>query len=353
MTGLNPPFPWFGGKRRYAKLVWERFGDPVCYAEPFAGGLAVLLGRPPTRHNRIREIVVDLDGFICNFWRSVRDDPDQVAHYANWPVIHQDLTARHKWLVDWHAGNSAKLFEDPDYCDPKVAGWWVWGQCNWIGSGWGSEPGSPRMPHFSTNIGEKGVLKHRIGQMPYLGNTTGGQGVLKHRVVDKGKMPRLSKDVPSGSILRDRLKGGIQGAIQLLSDRLRDVSVLGGSWRQATGNSVLLNIDGSRRSAAVFLDPPYLTERRTGVYKEDVEEQANQVAQESYEWAIEHQNDYRIAYCCQTDDFPVPEGWTYVVKALPSLRIKNRKGKNDCIMFSPNCRGQNDLFGNDLFGVAS
>jgi hypothetical protein len=29
---------------------------------------------------------------------------------------------------------------DPDYFDPKVAGWWVWGQCLWIGSGWCQRP---------------------------------------------------------------------------------------------------------------------------------------------------------------------------------------------------------------------
>ena len=305
MTGLHPPFPWFGGKRRWSKLVWEKFGDPVCYAEPFAGGMAVLLGRPPTLHNRIREVVVDLDGFICNFWRAVRDEPEKVAHYADWPVIHQDLTARHKWLVDWHAGNSARLFGDPDYSDPKVAGWWVWGLCNWIGSGWGR--------------GESSAGK---GQRPHIGSHIHSYGVFQHRH-----------------------KGGIPGAIQRLSDRLRDVIVLGGHWRQATGNSALLNIDGSRRPAAVFLDPPYLTERRVRLYKTDVGEQPNDVAQEAYEWAIEHQNDYRIAYCCQTDDFPVPEGWTCVVNTLPGLRLKNRNGKGDCVMFSPKCGGQNDLFG--------
>jgi hypothetical protein len=29
---------------------------------------------------------------------------------------------------------------DPDFFDPKVAGWWVWGQCLWIGSGWCQRP---------------------------------------------------------------------------------------------------------------------------------------------------------------------------------------------------------------------
>lgn len=40
------PFPWFGGKTRASGLVWQRFGAVANYVEPFAGSLAVLLGRP-------------------------------------------------------------------------------------------------------------------------------------------------------------------------------------------------------------------------------------------------------------------------------------------------------------------
>lgn len=33
------PFPWFGGKRRIAHVVWQRFGDVPNYVEPFAGSV--------------------------------------------------------------------------------------------------------------------------------------------------------------------------------------------------------------------------------------------------------------------------------------------------------------------------
>ena len=46
MSVVPAPFPYFGGKSRIAHLVWERFGDVPNYVEPFAGSLAVLLGRP-------------------------------------------------------------------------------------------------------------------------------------------------------------------------------------------------------------------------------------------------------------------------------------------------------------------
>lgn len=55
---LRAPFPWFGGKRKVADLVWSRLGDVQTYNEPFAGSLAVLLGRP---HVPRVETVNDLD----------------------------------------------------------------------------------------------------------------------------------------------------------------------------------------------------------------------------------------------------------------------------------------------------
>jgi site-specific DNA-adenine methylase len=59
---LRAPFPWFGGKRRVSHIVWERFGDTPNYVEPFAGSLAVLLGRP---HEPRAETVNDLDCYVA------------------------------------------------------------------------------------------------------------------------------------------------------------------------------------------------------------------------------------------------------------------------------------------------
>ena len=55
---LKSPFPWYGGKSKVAKIVWERFGDTANYVEPFAGSLAVLLSRPVPEKQRIETIGV-------------------------------------------------------------------------------------------------------------------------------------------------------------------------------------------------------------------------------------------------------------------------------------------------------
>lgn len=79
---LKAPFPYFGGKSRIAHIVWERFGDVPNYVEPFAGSLAVLLSRP---HEPRIETVNDKDCYVANFWRALKNDPETVAHWADWP----------------------------------------------------------------------------------------------------------------------------------------------------------------------------------------------------------------------------------------------------------------------------
>ena len=121
MKELRAPFPYFGGKRPVAHLVWDALGNVAHYVEPFFGSGAVLLNRP---HAANCETVNDMDGLLSNFWRAVRANPDAVAHHAAWPVNEADLHARHLWLVRRKPEIRAACMADPDWCDPK-AGWWV------------------------------------------------------------------------------------------------------------------------------------------------------------------------------------------------------------------------------------
>lgn len=193
---LRAPFPWFGGKRRVAPVVWQAFGDPSNYVEPFAGSLAVLLARPS--EPRI-ETVNDLDCYLSNFWRATAADPDEVARWADWPVNEADLHARHKWLVTQEEFRR-RMRSDPDFYDAKIAGWWVWGICMWIGSGWCSEPNNHSRPHLKTG----GSGMHRVrGAHPenqaVRPDLNGQRGLTGKRVRDLGeasaweKRPRLDR----------------------------------------------------------------------------------------------------------------------------------------------------------------
>ena len=191
---------FYGGKSRIAPLVWERLGNPVVYVEPFAGSLACLLARP--EGGGAREIVCDLDGGIANFWRAVEADADEVAYWADYPTIHQDLTARHKWLKAWFAENAAELSNDPFFYDARVAGWWVWGISLWIGGGWcnassvlqdgTTRDGMPQINHKDTGASGVSALRyntpggtnprpHVTDQIPRSKWPGGGQGVSAQR----------------------------------------------------------------------------------------------------------------------------------------------------------------------------
>src|SRR3990167_6050254 len=178
---MNSPFPYFGGKRTVAAAVWARLGSPAQYIEPFCGSAAVLLAcqRPASL-----EVVCDGSGFIANFWRAVKHQPGTVAEWTDYPVSHIDLGARHGWLMAQRERIGAAM-QDPDWPgDAKVAGWWLWGQCCWIGSGWceWDRAGSARRQRREGDTGGRegidatsaGMGIQAVGQGPHTCNARRG-----------------------------------------------------------------------------------------------------------------------------------------------------------------------------------
>lgn len=223
---LAAPFPYFGGKALACETVWSAFGEVDNYVEAFAGSAAMLLGAPDGK--RI-ETINDFDGMVANFWRAVAADPDAVAHHADWPCNESDLFARHSWLVRQRDSLTERLHADPDWFDAKIAGWWCWGACNWIGSGWcsGTGPwghdGERIVDSRGTGDAGRGINR----KLPHLGDA--GQG---------GEHPR---------------RAFIFAWMRELHDRLRDVRVTCGDWSRVLKDSVTTR----HGLTGVFLDPPY------------------------------------------------------------------------------------------------
>ncbi len=75
--GSYRTLPYYGGKRGYGKAQWIASFLPhtpdSCYIEPFAGMAGVLLARAPVK----TEILNDLNGRVINWWRAVRDKPEE------------------------------------------------------------------------------------------------------------------------------------------------------------------------------------------------------------------------------------------------------------------------------------
>ena len=335
VVSLKAPFPFYGGKSRSADLIWSRLGDPKVYAEPFAGSLAVMLKRPPSRHPKPREMVVDIDHHIVNFWRAVKADPEAVARHCDWPQFHADLSARHRWLVAWGRGHRDRIISDPEYCCPKAAGWWVWGVSLWIGGGWCADRDTPngKMPETDPKGGVSGGTR-AIGQMPLIRPTSGNPGI--HAL---GQMPFID----NGGHNRGAQAAGdkIEGALLALADRFRHVIILAGNWKQCLGTSPLMHTSTAPKpSVGILLDPPYLTENRASkLYRSDADGTSDDVAVEAWEWALEHGDTYRIAYCCHEGDFEAPGGWEVTTRSLAGIRRRDVNTKRDCVMFSPACAG--------------
>lgn len=299
---LQAPFPWFGGKRRVASLVWDRFGDVPNYVEPFFGSGAVLLGRP---HTPRVETVNDKDALLANFWRAVQRDPEGVAAAADWPVNEVDLYARHCWLVSEGAARVERLRSDPDYYDVQTAGWWVWGLGQWIGGGWCEAAG-------------RGV--HR--QMPSLSAPFG-----VHR-----QMPSLHSGM---GVHRKTRRAGLTEWMITLAERLRAVRVCCGDWSRIVGHSATTY----HGVTAVFLDPPYLPVGRERLYRVETDVGAAVRA-----WARTNGDNpqLRIALCGYDGEHDLP-GWSEVHWKAQGGYANQAQGRGranaarEVIWFSPHC----------------
>jgi DNA adenine methylase len=291
---MKAPFPWFGGKSKVAGLVWERFGNVNNYVEPFFGSGAVLLGRPRLFGT---ETVNDKDCYLANFWRAVQSAPRDVAYWASWPVNEADLQARHLWLVN-QVEFRQRVLDNPHYYDTQVAGWWVWGLCQWIGGAWCDQ-----------NRPMDDVLQQQ------------------HR--PPRRMPR---PFSPGVWLRGHYN--VYDYFEALAQRLRNVRVLCGDWSRVLGPSqtTALGLTG------VLLDPPYSIRRcEEAVYGQEDRDVAPQVR----DWAYGHGWNpmLRIALCGYEDEHQMPADWTQVVWDHP-MGYSERTGgdrKHEAIWFSPHC----------------
>jgi DNA adenine methylase len=332
VSDLRAPFPWFGGKSRAASLIWRAFGDVPNYVEPFAGSLATLLARPGGPGKV--ETANDKDGLIANFWRATRTSPDEVARWADWPVNEADLHARHLWLVAQVPSLLDKLIADPEYSDPKIAGWWVWGICTWIGNGW-CHPDvrlKRRMPSLGNARG-KGVLVAGYRSLPAIGAP--GHGV--HAPSRKKPLTHRGKGVHRSGVT------SIPELFSLLAERLRGVRICCGDWMRVLGRSTLgIDTAHGMTPCGVLLDPPYSHDiRRKQLYAED----GATVAADAARWARENGDNptLRIALCGLVGEHEMP-GWTSIAWKSTSA---SRTRAMERIWFSPHClpvEGQRDLF---------
>ena len=298
----------------------------------------MLLARP---HAPKTETVNDIDCMIANLWRAIKTDPELVADHADNPVNEADQHARHLWLCSREEFRE-RMKVDPEYYDPKIAGWWLWGQCIWIGSGWCAK----QLPHLGSagtgvhrkrpHLGDAGTGVHR--QLPHLGDA--GRGVNR-------QLPHLG-DAGTGVLecVSDRTSGTPERAFLLqymseLASRLRSVRVCCGDWSRICGPSPTIK----HGVTGVFLDPPYSDEadRQQGLYAHDDMNISHAVREWALEWGSHP--DMRIALCGYAGEYEMPDTWEcikwkarggYGSQGDAEGRGRTNSGK-ERIWFSPHC----------------
>lgn len=200
---------------------------------------------------------VSLQRESLQVWVMVHNfETDTGNYFAEGVLVHNcDLHARHRWLWERRDQLQGQLESDPDWCDIKVAGWWLWGMANFF---------------------------------------TGAFCV---------------REKPNRCKLLCDSNRGITGTtsdphqwMQELQDRMRRVKVLCGDFKRALTPSVI-NPNGG--NSGVFLDPPY-DGGDTRVYGA---QNSASIFQETLDWALANASPTVRVVMAGYDTRPMPEGW--------------------------------------------
>lgn len=309
---LEAPFSYFGGKSRVADEIWERLGDVQHYIEPFAGSAATLLARPSNHDIDERaETINDINGFITNFWRAIKWAPNEVAERCNWPISEIDQNSRRDFLQEHEDELVEKLGDDPEYYNAKIAAWWCWGACCWIGRGW-PDKDSNQIPKISSY----------------------GEGILKKEYRGEDSKKEF---------------------LGRLHERLQNVRILCGDWERPVRSRSALKMGKIGTPVGILFDPPY--PKTEEVYSKD----SDQVAYQVETWCKEHEDDeeLRIALCGYEGNYDLPNWDKFKWSAQGGYGNQsgvddNENRKRERIWFSPHCIGSgNDIpeFMEDMFDV--
>lgn len=142
---INSPIKWVGGKSRFRTQIVSLLPQHSCYVELFAGGAWVLFAKPLSPV----EILNDIDQELINFYRVLRERPNELIESFEWELASR---AEFERLAD----------ADPHtMTDVQRAHRFFY----LIMAGWGGEFNYPR---FQTSITDGGHGNRLIGALKHL-----------------------------------------------------------------------------------------------------------------------------------------------------------------------------------------
>lgn len=105
-------FTYYGGKVRLAKWIISNFPKHKTYIEPFGGGAAVLLNKPPVSD----EYYNDLDKLVVNFFHVMRERFEEFYQKVQW-------LEKSEYVREWTTQAINRDWSPPDV-DAALAWWW-------------------------------------------------------------------------------------------------------------------------------------------------------------------------------------------------------------------------------------
>jgi hypothetical protein len=320
-------FPYFGGKSSIADSVWDRLGLVDNFVEPFVGSGAIFFANP----NPCTSTLNDASGLMINLWRAIQRDHEAVAGEASKLLGEADLHACELEALAKRDFLCQRCEADLAYFDTTLAGRYLWGLCNKIGSfavdggPWINHEGiltdSRKLPHLGD--AGKGISR----ELPHLGNA--GKGISRELPHLGSAGAGISRELPHlGNAGREEY---ILGLMQYYVEKLQHARLTCGDWTRVCKSKSVTTAHGL---TGIFLDPPY--EKSGNLYT------SNGCFWDVVAWAKSEENNpqLRIALAgYYSDDLAEKlEGWEM-------LRWKQKGGyggaKNsflETLFFSPNCR---------------
>ena len=310
---LTAPLVGLGNKSPATDLIWERLGVAETYIEPFAYTCSVALSNPSPSALK-QEILNDHNGFVTNFWRSIKHDYEQTAFYADMPISHLDFIAAEKKLLQDYSSLVSAMREHILFYDPKLAGLWAY--------------------YLALSID--------IGRHLHIGDYTGARPTVS-----------VGKGVSAGRKNTPFFIGGLEDGVwrfngtrleewfKVLAFRLRNSLIYCTDWNDLFSNSMLGQNKNSPDSfTQIFFDPPYADAAHKG--KTYVDEKVGihkDVMLKAIDLAENERN--RIIVCGYENDHIAPEGWTKEIWKGDGIRLggqqKQDYSRAEAIWCSPSC----------------
>lgn len=250
-------------------VLWDKFGPVTTYLETFAGPMSMFVRCP--YGPRPRELINDLNGLICNFWRAFASDPKGVAKWLNAPGY--DIDQQKLWLQRMYEYIEWAIRADPMWHSARAAGYWFSSIAVDLDYHTGMARNGNSHPYESP---EEHLSIRDVIHPPGNNNMAPWTRIFYDEYHDA-----MAAQDPELAIVANDLFPCFQ-----IANRLAKVYILSKRWDTIMSPSVmgLTPNTPSNQSAGIFMDPNHVIAQANSVFIPD--DHDTQIAKDVQVWAI-------------------------------------------------------------------